>query len=165
MLKDKVAVPNVPELKRKLLSLCHVSLMSGHPGVAKTMHLVARQSYWPGMWSDVADYVRHCESCQRNKASTLKKAGKLQPLSIPGRRWESVSMDFIVKLPNSTRGYDAILVFVDRLTKMVRLVPTTESTSAAEFPQMFVEHVVKLHGVPEHVVSDRGPQFNSIFWA
>mmetsp|Transcript_23302 Transcript_23302/g.60690 ORF Transcript_23302/g.60690 Transcript_23302/m.60690 type:complete len:120 (+) Transcript_23302:1923-2282(+) len=86
MLKDKVAVPNVPELKRKLLSLCHESLMGGHPGVAKTMHLVARQFYWPGMlliansahhniasqslWSDVVDYVRHCESCQRNKAST-----------------------------------------------------------------------------------------------
>eukprot|EP00983_Pelagomonas_calceolata_P021783 683290-Pelagomonas_calceolata.AAC.1 len=64
-------------------------------------------------------------------------------------------MDFIVKLPKSTLGYDAILVFVDRLTKMVWLVPTTESTSAAEFAQMFVEHVV----------SDRGPQFNSIFWA
>eukprot|EP00983_Pelagomonas_calceolata_P023263 732842-Pelagomonas_calceolata.AAC.1 len=74
-------------------------------------------------------------------------------------------MDFIVKLPKSTRGYDAMLVFMDRLTKMVRLVPTTKSTSAAEFAQMFVEHVVKLHGVPEHVVSERGPQFNSIFWA
>jgi IS30 family transposase len=117
------------------------------------------------MRADVERYVRSCRSCQCNKASTLKKAGKLQPLSIPGRRWESVSMDFVVKLPKTARGHDAILVLVDRLTKMVHLVPTTESTSATEFAQMFVEHVVKLHGVPESVVSDRGPQFNSIFWA
>eukprot|EP00983_Pelagomonas_calceolata_P062829 1147447-Pelagomonas_calceolata.AAC.13 len=139
--------------------------MSGNPGVAKTMYLVGRQLYWPGMWSNVADYVRHCELCQHNKASVLQMAGELQPLSISGKGWKSVSMNLIMKLPRSARGYDAILVFVDRLTKMVRLVPSTESTGAAEFAQMFVEHVVRLHGVPEHVESDRGAQFNGVFLA
>ena len=164
LLSDKVVVPNVPELRRKILWLCHDSLMSGHPGITKTMDLVARQFFWFGLRKDVEYYVTHCEACQRNKASTAQRAGELQPLSIPSRRWASVSVDFVVKLPLTHRGHDTILVCVDRLSKMVHLVPTVESTSAAEFARLFVENVVKLHGVPESIISDRGPQFASVFW-
>ena len=70
LMRDKVVVPSVPELKKRLLWLCHDALMSGHPGVEKTLHLAARQFYWPGMLAEVEQYVHHCESCQRNKAST-----------------------------------------------------------------------------------------------
>ena len=96
--------------------------MSGHMGINKTLHLVSRHFQWKNMRTDVEDYVRHCDACQVNKASTKAYAGKLQPLSIPGRRWEHITMDLIVKLPK-TDGHESILVLVDRLSKMVHIIP------------------------------------------
>ena len=107
-------------------------------------------------------------NCQRHKVNNRMYSGKLQPLSIPGRRWESVSMDLIVKLPTTADGHDSILVFVDGLSKMVHLVPTTESLNARSFAALFVNNVVRLHrlhGLPATLISDRGPQFNNNFWA
>eukprot|EP00983_Pelagomonas_calceolata_P016857 530825-Pelagomonas_calceolata.AAC.1 len=79
------------------------------------------------MKSDVEDYVRHCDACQRHKVSTKMYGGKIQPLSVPRRRWESVSMDLIVKLPITAAVHDTIVVFVDRLSKIVHFVTTTEA--------------------------------------
>ncbi|KAJ9520563.1 hypothetical protein QJQ45_007423 [Haematococcus lacustris] len=161
----KVVVPKSPLVKREVLEACHDAKYAGHMGMSKTWHTVDLSFTWPGMRKDVEDYVRQCDACQRNKPSTRLKAGKLQPLSIPGRRWESVSMDFIVKLPNSgERGFDSILVFVDRLSKMVHLVPTKESISAFDMATHFFHEVVRLHGMPASVITDRGPHFNSHFW-
>jgi len=120
-------VPSSPLLKRRILELCHDNQLSGHVGITKTHDLVARTFLWSGLRANVEDYVRHCDACQRHKLNTRMNAGKLQPLSIPGRRWESVPMDLTVKLPTTADGHDSILVFVDRLSKMVHLVPTTES--------------------------------------
>ena len=92
--------------------------------------------------------MRHCDACKRHKVNTRMYAGKLRPLSIPRRRWESVSMDLIVKLPTTADGHDSILVFVDRLSKMVHLVPTTESLNARSFAALFVNNVVRSHGLP-----------------
>ncbi|KAJ9525170.1 hypothetical protein QJQ45_020696, partial [Haematococcus lacustris] len=101
-----------------------------------------------------------------NKSSAKKPAGLLQPLPIPERPWDSVSMDLIVKLPASgPNKYDSILVFVDRLTNMVHLVKTWESMTATQYAKLFLEHVFRLHGMPRSVVSDRGPQFHNKFWA
>ncbi|KAJ9511978.1 hypothetical protein QJQ45_004438 [Haematococcus lacustris] len=161
----KVVVPKSPLVKREVLEACHDAKYAGHMGMSKTWHTVDLSFTWPGMRKDVEDYVRQCDACQRNKPSTRLKAGKLQPLSIPGRRWESVSMDFIVKLPKSgERGFDSILVFVDRLSKMVHLVPTKESISAFDMATHFFHEVVRLHGMPASVITDRGPHFNSHFW-
>ncbi|KAJ9519889.1 hypothetical protein QJQ45_014609, partial [Haematococcus lacustris] len=161
----KVVVPKSPLVKREVLEACHDANYAGHMGMSKTWHTVDLSFTWPGMRKDVEDYVRQCDACQRNKPSTRLKAGKLQPLSIPGRRWESVSMDFIVKLPKSgERGFDSILVFVDRLSKMVHLVPTKESISAFDMATHFFHEVVRLHGMPASVITDRGPHFNSHFW-
>jgi len=76
-----------------------------------------------------------------------------------------VSMDLIVKLPTTADGHDSILVFVDRLSKIVHLVPTTESLNARSFAALFVNNVVRLHGLPATLISDRGPQFNNNVWA
>ena len=77
-----------------------------------------------------------------------------------------MSMDLIVKLPTTADGHDSILVFVDRLSKMVHLVPaTTESLNARSFAALFVNNVERLHGLPAILISDRGPQFNNNFWA
>ncbi|KAJ9512230.1 hypothetical protein QJQ45_012792 [Haematococcus lacustris] len=140
---------------------------------AFTSQLYQHEGLWLTEWGRVTDdaalrmsYVRSCHSCQVNKSSAKKPAGLLQPLPIPERPWDSVSMDLIVKLPASgPNKYDSILVFVDRLTKMVHLVKTWESMTATQYAKLFLEHVFRLHGMPRSVVSDRGPQFHNKFWA
>jgi len=85
-------------------------------------------------------------------------AGKLMPNSIPKKPWSHISADFITKLPLA-QGYDLILVVVDRLTKMAHFIPTTEKTTAEGLARLFRDNVWKLHGLPESIISDRGPQF------
>jgi len=160
----KVVVPASPLLRRRVIVACHNEKMSGHVVITKTVDLVSHSFHWEDLRTSVEDYVRHCNACQRHKASTRKHAGLMQPLPIPGRCWESVSMDLIVKLPQTAANHDSILVFVDRLSKMVHLVPTTESLDAIGFARLFVDHVVRLHGMPATLVFDRGPQFNIKFW-
>jgi len=108
--------------------------------------------------------VKHCDACQKNKAFSKAYAGKLQPQSIPGRRWEHITMDLIVKLPKTERGHDSILVFVDRLSKMVHLVPTVEALSATGFARLFRDWIIRLHRMPDSVLSDRGQQFSNLDW-
>jgi len=98
------------------------------------------------------------DTCQRNKNYTEQPAGKLMPNSIPEKPWAHISADFITKLPLA-QGYDSILVVVDRLTKIVHFIPTMEKTSAKELARLFRDNVWKLHGLPESIISDRGPQF------
>ncbi len=99
-------------IRQTILSLVHDAAWAGHVGVTKTLCNLKALFWWQSMKTDVRHYVANCDACQRNKHSNQKPAGLLQSLTIPGWRWESVSMDFIVKLPRTANGYDAILVFV-----------------------------------------------------
>ena len=134
----------------------HDSPYSGHCGVHKTRHLLLRAYWWPGWSKDVHEYVRTCASCQRNKAGNTKRAGQLQPLPIPDAPWESVGVDWITHLPATPRDHTSIMVCVDRLSKMVHLVATKDKSGAEETARLFFDHVIKLHGVPKSIVSDRG---------
>ena len=116
------------------------------------------------MAKDIKQYVRSCNACQRNKSSNLWPAGLLQPLEIPSVAWEQVSLDFVVRLPLTKEGHDAILVVVDRLTKHVHFIPTHTSVTAPEVAKLFLAHVFKLHGMPCIIVSDRDAKFTSRFW-
>ena len=116
------------------------------------------------MQSQVRRYVQLCDVCQRDKARTGKVPGELEPLSIPDDRWQSVSMDFIVELPSTRRGHDAIWVVVDRFSKMVHIAPTDSRVTAEDAARLFFERVFAAHGLPKEVVSDRGPQFAGHFW-
>ena len=142
----------------------HNSPLGGHVGIKKTLELIQRHWYWPGLRTDVEQYVKQCDACQRNKVSNQKKSGLLQPLPVPGRRWSDVTTDMIVKLPKTSRGFDSILTFVDRLSKMIILIPTKEAIDAQQFAQLFYEHVVCKHGMPVTLVSDRGTLVNNAFW-
>ena len=115
------------------------------------------------MAQEVERYVTTCHLCQKNKARNLKPAGLLQPLGLPFAPWHTVTMDFITQLPTTESGHDAILVVVDKLTKMVHLVPTTTRKTAEQTARLYVDNVWKLHGVPQVIVSDRDPQFTSHF--
>ena len=163
--ENRVIVPNYKPAKHLILHECHNVPMAGHPGVARTLHRVTRNFYWPSVRADVEEHVRSCDSCQRNKHSTQRKAGELQPLSVPERRWADLSMDLIVKLPETVTGFDSILVVVCRLSKMTHLIPCCESMSAKSFAKLFVSNIVRLHGLPTSITSDRGTHWNNEFWA
>ncbi len=151
-------------LKADILHECHDIPTSGHLGSAKTLELVKRQFYWNAMDKEVKDYVTTCLQCQRDKPSNQPPIGLLQPLPIPERPWSSVSMDLITQLPRTTTGYDAIFVVVCRFTKMVHYVPCITAVSAPQLAKLFFREVVKHHGMPLSIVSDRDPRFTSLFW-
>jgi hypothetical protein len=161
-LPSQIVVPNIPDLKSRILQEFHDKVSSGHTGTSRTVELVSRHYWWPGMLLDISDYVKSCISCQRSKPGTGTHP-VAAPLPVPTERWASVSMDFITSLPKS-RGYDTIMVVVDRLSKMVILIPTHVTATADKVAKLFVSHVVSKHGVPVQIISDRDSRFTSHFW-
>ena len=122
------------------------------------VELVTRNYWWPGVTRDVGKYVEECDLCQRMKNRMEKPAGKLKLSEVLEKPWTHLTVDFITKLL-VVAGKDAILVVCNRLSKMTHFVATTEETSVEELARLFRNNVWKLHGLPESVVSDRGPQF------
>jgi hypothetical protein len=161
--KAQVVVPDSEAVRDAIIEELHDLPAAGHVGITKTLRAVSRLYWWPTLKADVTAWVRTCDACQRNKSSRLSK-GLLVPLAIPQRAWDSIGMDLITQLPVSSSGNDAIVVFVDRLTKMVHFVPTQTSVSAERLAKLFVREVWRLHGLPKEIVSDRDPRFTSAFW-
>ncbi len=160
----KIYIPNNNDIKTRILHESHDTSISGHIGTAKTNEIISRQFYWPRMSIDVSTYVTSCVACQQNKSSQQAKMGLLLPLPIPDRRWDVVTMDLITALPKTRSGNDAIVVFVDKLTKMVHYAATTTNINAASLAQLFYHEIVRHHGVPRELISDRDPRFTSSFW-
>ena len=136
---------------------------SGHVGWQKTYELLNRLCYWPNMFDDVVKYIQQCSQCQQNKPGNALPYGLLQPLKIPDRPWQSISMDFITNLPKS-KGFDNLLTVTDRFTKMVHLLPTWSTATAKDIADLVIKHVIRLHGIPEDIVSDRDTKFVNNFW-
>ena len=163
-LDGKLYVPFTDTIRVRIIKEHHDTPTNGHLGEHKTSERISRYYYWPGMRKSIQQYIQQCQSCQANKASHQLPIGLLQSLDIPGKRWETVSMDLITKLPETTRGNDAIIVFVDKFSKMVHYAATTTTCTAVEVARIFFDTVVKVHGVPKHIISDRDPRFTSRFW-
>ena len=151
------------DLRIELMQMHHDDPLAGHYGVAKTTQLVLRNYYFPGIHTYVKKYVSTCDLCSRGKTPRHLKHGELAPLPVPAGPWKGITCDLIVDLPLSN-GFDCILVFVDRFTKMSHLIPCTKSTTSPQFAKMFLDHVIRLHGIPDSIVSDRGSIFTSHFW-
>jgi len=156
--EGKVYVPKDEKLRAEIIRLHHDTLIGGHGRQWKTVELVTCNFWWPGITKEVKRYVEGYDTCQHNKNHTEQLAGKLMPNSIPEKPWIHISADFITKLPLA-QGYDSVPVVVDRLTKMVYFIPTTEKTSAEGLARLFRDNVWKLHRLPESIISDRGLQF------
>jgi hypothetical protein len=113
---------------------------------------------------DIAKYVSECDTYSRIKASHLKTGGTLQPLPIPSWKWDDINMDFIVGLPLTSRNHDSIWVMVDRLTQTAHFIAVNSTYSAKDYAEIYLDRVVRLHGIPKTIISDRGPQFISRFF-
>jgi hypothetical protein len=158
-----LCIPPGP-LRQELLKEAHEPVYSGHGGRDKTfLQLKLSGVVWPGMRKDVKEFVAACNHCQVNKHSTQRPAGLLQPLPIPVERWDTISMDLITDLPTTLARHNAVVVFVDKLSKMVEFVPCKKSIDAAGFAELFVNAVVFRYGVPRVIISDRDPRFTARF--
>ena len=154
----------VPDSARaKVLQWAHSSNLACHPGRNRTVSLLRRHFWWPGMEADVRQFVSACSVCARGKSSHRPPAGLLLPLPVPGRPWSHIALDFVTGLPTS-QGNTAILTIVDRFSKAVHFVALPKLPTAHETADLLVHHVFRLHGIPVDIVSDRGPQFISQVW-
>jgi len=136
-----------------LLKECHDGPFAGHGGAKRTTTFFKKSYYWPNLKDDIEEYVKICLTCQQNRTFNKKQARLLRPLVIPKGMWESVSMDFMVSLPPS-RGFDAIMVVVDRFNKMAHFIPTKDSATTQQMGRLFFTHVFKHHGLPKDIVLD-----------
>jgi hypothetical protein len=161
---DRLVVPKNLVLRKKILDEAHLSKFSMHPGSNKMYHDLRSLYWWTRMKREIAKYVSECDTCQRVKASHLKVVGTLQPLPIPSWKWEDLNMDFIVGLPNTSRHHDSIWVIVDRLTKTPHFLPVHTTHRAEKYAKMYIDQIVRLHGIPMIIVSNRGAPFVARFW-
>ena len=116
------------------------------------------------MKRDVVEYVARCLTCQQVKAEHQRPSGLLQPLWIPEWKWEDIAMDFVVGLPKTVGQYDSAWVIVDRFTKSAHFLPVKTTYTVEQYAELYVKEIVRLHGAPRSIVSDRDPTFTSKFW-
>ena len=163
-LDNRIYVPNSGNLRLRVLQYKHDHPIAGHFGHNRTLDLIRREFVWPDLRNSVKSYIKSCTTCMCSKSQRHRPYGLLKQLPVLEFPWNSISMDFIEKLPPSSE-YDTILVIVDRLTKQSIFVPTVDTITAPMLAQLFVLHVFSKHGVPSHVTSDHGSEFvSSFFW-
>ncbi|KAL0165102.1 hypothetical protein M9458_040855, partial [Cirrhinus mrigala] len=157
-----VYVPH--SLRTRVLTEVHTVPSSGHPGIEATLHLLHNRYWWPNQRADTIKFVNQCTVCNQTKVPHRLPAGLLQPLPVPQRPWSHISVDFITDLPPSN-GYTTILTVIDRFSKSCRLIPLAKLPTAMETAEHLCNWVFRLYGLPEDIVSDRGPQFSSHLWS
>src|SRR5215469_6394837 len=160
--QDRIYVPKDNTLRSQIITLHHDTKLAGHPGRYKTLELITRTYWWPGVSRDVRKYVDGCERCQATKTHRHKPIGLLHPHSVPSEPWEVVGMDMIGELPEAG-GYNAIAVFVDHFTKRLRLVPSHTTCTSEGMARIYRDRIFSIHGLMRKAVHDRGPQYHSRF--
>ena len=141
----------------------HAHKVLGHLGMLRTTDYIRRWYWWPGLGKEVDRFCRSCPVCQMTKTSNEKPAGLLHSLPIPRQPWNSIAMDFIGPFPESNK-HNCLWVVLCRLTSMVHLVPVKTTIRASQLVWLFIKEIVRLHGLPETIVSDRDTKFMSQFW-
>ena len=159
-----IEVPNVPKFRTMLLSENHDQPLAGHFGRDRTLDLLRRKWFWKGMAKDVEAYVQSCDKCNKTKSGGKRVLPPLQPI-VANRPWSIVTLDFVGSFePAVITGNTECLVMVDKFTKMVHLAGCKKDTNARDTAFLVIRHVVALHGIPDEILSDRGPQFDSQVW-
>ena len=162
-LRNRICVPDQSDLKLEIMQEAHSTPYTVHPGSTKMYHDIKGNFWWPNMKREIAKFVLECPICQQVKVDHQKPAGLLQPLKIPTWKWEEISMDFVTGLPQTSAGYDAIWVIVDRLTKAAQFIPVKKTFSLEKLAKLYIKEIVANYGVPVDITSDRDPRFVSRF--
>jgi hypothetical protein len=160
----KLFIPSSNEIKVILMKEAHDNIIGGHGGILKTFDLLNRNYFWINMKKDVEEYISTCASCISIKSRNSNLSGLLHSIPPPHQRWDQVSIDLITCLPRTKNGYDAILVVVDKLSKMIHLIPITTTITAPQLAALFFREIIRHHGIPTSIISDRDPRFTSSFW-
>lgn len=138
------------------------TVYDAHEGVKNKLHRVRCDFHMKAMHWAVEDFVRVCTMCQRNKTTNLHPTGLLQPLPIPTHVWEDIAMDFVEGLPRvNDKTY--ILTVVNRFSKYTHFIPLTHPCTTMTMAHAFFTEIVRLHGLPATIVSDRDPIFTTSF--
>ncbi|KAG8051842.1 hypothetical protein GUJ93_ZPchr0001g32481 [Zizania palustris] len=157
---SRLYVPPSSPLLQELILVVHDN---GHEGVQRTLHHLRRDCHSPNLQRVIQDFIRACVTCQRYKTDHLHPTGLLLPLPVPTAVCSDVGLDFIEALPR-VGGKSVILTVVDRFSKYCHFIPLAHPYTAESVAQVFFAEIVRLHGVPQFMVSDRDPVFTSIFW-
>jgi hypothetical protein len=150
-------------MRKNLLKEKHSGGLVGHFGHDKMLSKLNGSYFWPRMRIDVRKFVDRCRICQHTKGKR-QNTWLYQPLPIPERLWDTVSMDFILGLPRTQRGYDSIFVVLDRFSKMAHFIPCQKTNDATHIVNLFFKEVVRLHGLPKSIISDQDTKFVGHFW-
>ena len=159
---DKVCISRC-SLRILLVEEDHKGGLQAHFGRYKTYAMLSTHFYWPHVLHDVESLLTKCLECLRAK-TMFKAQGLYTPLPIPSHLWHDISMDFIIGLPRTRRGRDSIFVVVDKFSKMEHFIACHKTDDATNVANLFFSEVVRLHGVPMSIFSDRDTKFLSHFW-
>ena len=152
-------------IRMRVIAAHHDGAHAGHRGVATTVERIRRSFFWPGLETDVREYIGRCEVCQTTKSGNAKPLGRTRPLELPTQKFQQISIDFVTHLPATTQGKDCICVIVDTATKYAAFIPVKSTDTAREIAETVLTHwVLKGFGVPRQVISDRDPKFTSHLW-
>lgn len=155
--------------QEKIIRQHHDDPVHGHPGITRTMELIKRNYEFSKMKEKVTTFIAKCEHCQKNKHSTHAPYGEMQAQELPDTPWTDISMDFVTGLPTSKDpttnvAYDAILVVVDRFTKYAEYIPFRKDYNAVQLANVIHDRIIRHHGIPKSITSDRDKLFTSNFW-
>jgi hypothetical protein len=161
--KDRLVVSKDFKLCNKIMDEAHCSRYSIHQRTNKMYQDLKKNFWWTRIKREIVKYVSECDTCRRIKANHLRSSGNLQPLSIHECKWENICIDFIVGLPRTSHGYNSIWVIVDRLTKSVHFIPISTTYRVSQYTKLYISHIIRYHGMPKTIISDRGSIFVARF--